>query len=144
MSVVVKSKKPEPYIAALYRAIALRFYDRYAAARNSAAFYGEDIREAGHGSLPNESDAGEHYRRAVDDCIREEVHTAEGARATAELVGVIAVDQLSLAVAGEGTPISGEEDALHQAMLISQLSRWISNIAYAEAAERRRNEGDAP
>src|SRR4051812_18868737 len=104
------------HAAGVYQCIALRFYNRYADARRSAEFRGEDL--AGAEPLVTELEAGERYERAVEEWIGERPSTTEAVLALTEFVGVIAADKLVGEAVRDGGPISQEKDALHQIIAI--------------------------
>jgi hypothetical protein len=97
-------------VAGIYRAIALRFYSRYAEARDHAEGHGGDL--SGYGSRPTQRDADERYAAAVEDMIGEIPDSTDAALALVEFAGILAVDRL----AGEVMRLSvnDERDAFHQ------------------------------
>src|SRR5438477_8130335 len=60
-------KDHNPQVAGIYRAMALRFYSRYAEARDHAEGHGGDL--SGYGSRPTQRDADERYAAAVEPGI---------------------------------------------------------------------------
>jgi hypothetical protein len=81
-------REDNPHAAEIYRAIALRFYMRYIAARHQAEFHGEDLPD--HGRRPTEREVDEHYERAAEGCVIESVDSDAAALAMVGFAGVIA------------------------------------------------------
>src|SRR4030081_2493693 len=102
------SDPKDQQVARIYRAIALRFYSRYADARDHAEGHGGDL--SGYGSRPTQRDADERYAAAGED-----------------MIGEITND-----------PINEQRDAYHQSRALADVARWINSRIYDELAEQER------
>jgi hypothetical protein len=122
----------DAHAAAIYRAIALRFFARYVAARTNADYRGGDVPD--HGPLQTERDADERYHRAAEGCVKEAAESADAALALVEFAGVLAADKLI----GELTqaPVNDERDAYHQARALANVAGWINSMIMTELVER--------
>ena len=103
------SDPKDQQVAGIYRAIALRFYSRYADARDHAEGHGGDL--SGYGSRPTQRDADERYAAAVEDMIGETPDSTEAALALVEFAGILAADRFVGTITNE--PINDERDAYH-------------------------------
>lgn len=131
-----KADAPDRFAAAMYRAAALRFYSRYAAARGHAKWHGEDLK-GHHLETPEPYDIGEEYRKVFSDWLGEDAQTAAGVLAATELLGVIAMDQLLYDVTNEGSIVSDAEGAYEQAKLVRAMCNWLIERTYDEGGIKR-------
>ena len=112
------SDPKDQQVAGIYRAMALRFYSRYAEMRDHAEGHGGDL--SGYGSRPTQRDADERYAAAVEDMIGETPDSTEAALALVEFAGILAVDRL----AGEVTRV--------------QVNGWLIDAENQEAVVKER------
>ena len=127
-------KDHNPQVAGIYRAMALRFYSRYAEARDHAEGHGGDL--SGYGSRPTQRDADERYAAAVEDMIGETPDSTDAALALVEFAGILAADRFVGTITNE--PINDERDAYHQSRALADVARWINSRLYDELAEQER------
>lgn len=115
-------------VAGLYRAIALRFYFRYADMRSTAARHGGDL--ANHGPVPNRNDVGERYRETVEEFIGDTPRSPASALALVELAGVLAADR----VIGRITHMSldDEQDVFDQMTALAGAADWLNRTLLRE------------
>ena len=82
------------HAAAIYRAIARRFYEHYVEMRHAAKLYGGDVVEHAQLQQLAEAEAENSYLAAVEYCIWEGPDSAVAALAMAKFAGVLAADRL--------------------------------------------------
>ena len=106
---------PNPHVAALYRAMALRFYARYLDMRRYAEHRGGEFSD--HGDLPNQAEADEAYEAAVNQYLWETPESADAVLALVKFAGLVSADRLM----GEVTldPVNDERDAYHQSVALN-------------------------
>ena len=128
------SDPKEQQCAGIYRAIALRFYSRYAEARDHAEGHGGDL--SGYGSRPTQRDADERYAAAVEDMIGETPDSTDVALPLVEFAGILAADRFVGEITND--PINEQRDAYHQSRALADLARWINQLAIDELVEQER------
>src|SRR5947208_2393698 len=128
------SDPKDQQVAGIYRAMALRFYSRYAEMRDHAEGQGGDL--SGYGSRPTQRDADERYAAAVEDMIGETPDSTEAALALVEFAGILAADRFVGTITNE--PINDERDAYHQSRALADVARWINSRLYDELVEQER------
>ena len=135
------STEPKPdtrfhdqHAAAIFRAIALRFYQRYVEMRHAAKLYGGDLNEPER--LQDQAEAEDAYLAAVEACIWEGPDSAAAAMAMAKFAGILATDRLI----GEilQTPVNDHRDAFHQSVALDALVQWVHSAAVWQAIEKDR------
>lgn len=82
----------DKHTAALYRAMALRFYSRYVDMRHNAECRGGDLTD--YGPLPTLAETDKRYEAAVADCIVETPDSADAVLALVKFAGILAADRL--------------------------------------------------
>src|SRR5947209_14932665 len=82
----------DPHAAGIYQAIALRFYARYADARERAKFRGEDL--PGAEPLLTGREVGERYESTVDEWVWQTPDSADAVLALVDFAAAIAADRL--------------------------------------------------
>jgi hypothetical protein len=126
--------KNNPHVAAIYRAMALRFYLRYVDARCDAEHRGGDLVE--HGHLPSQRQADDAYEAAVNGFLWETPSTADAAMALAKFAGVLAADRLIGEVTGD--IVCDQRDAYHQSVALANAVRFLNEQSIDEFIESER------
>jgi hypothetical protein len=127
-------KYHDRHTAAIYRAIALRFYCRYVQMRHSAEHYGADL-NATHGRLPSEREVVDQYTAAIKaNGFGKPLHQRRSrwssSPGSSRPIGSLAVlrDQI----------IAEERDAFYQTVALSTAAEWLNRLAMNGSPSARR------
>ena len=121
------------HVAGLYRAIALRFYSRFAEMRDAAELYGGTIPGFEQRSPREDHDI---YKAAVEEWIHEPPASAHAGCALAHFVGVLAADRLTGEVLLD--PVDDERDAYFQSVALTGIVQWLNNKSIGEVIDQER------